>query len=207
MAADTFGLDELIVFFFADDDLGAYIDLLRQYPVYVGLQPVYLGWREDFSGNLISQLDYVLMDADTIPQADGSYLPIWQNHLFIDDRKAFMTMYMDHIIQILTEEPITIFGRPTYLPINFARHYDELWTKQRMMTIIDLAKERNIALEIQENIRIPSEEFIRLAKKAGVRFTFGTNARNQNAGNFNYCIETASACGLTKEDMFYIEES
>lgn len=190
-----------------NDDLQEYINHLRQYPVYVGLQPVYINWTKDFSQHLINQLDYVLMDADTIPQQDGSHMRIWQNSLFIDDMEEFMNMYMTHITQILKNESITIFGRPTYLPINFARDYDDIWTKKRMVTIIDLAKERNVALEIQENIRIPSEKFIKLAKKAGIKFTFGTNARNHNAGNFKYCIEMAKVCGLTEEDMFFIEKS
>ena len=70
--------------------------------------------------------------------------------------------------------------------------------------IIDLAGARNIALEIQENIRIPSIEFIKLAKKAGIKFTFGTNARNPNAGHFHYCIEVAKQCEFTEDDIFTI---
>jgi histidinol phosphatase-like PHP family hydrolase len=191
----------------SDDDLKAYIHHLRQYPVYVGLQPIYLGWARDFSQDVIDQLDYVLMDADTIPQGDGDYLRIWRRDLFIADMDEFMNTYMNHIVRILESEPITIFARPTYLPINFARYYNEIWDKKRMMTIIDLAKERNIALEIQENTQVPCEEFIRLAKKAGIKFTFGTNARNHNAGNFNYCIRMAKACELTEQDMLFIEKN
>jgi len=189
-----------------NDHLQQYISRLRQFPVYIGLQPVYLNWAKDFTQDLISQLNYVLMDADTIPQKDGSYMRIWQNEHFIDDMEAFMDTYMNHIIQILTNEPINIFGRPTYLPINFARNYHEIWTKERMMTIIDLARERNIALEIQENIRIPSMEFVKLAKKAGIKFTFGTNARNHNAGHFHYCIEIAKECSFTEGDIFIIKK-
>lgn len=189
-----------------NDHLKQYISRLRQFEVYVGLQPVYLNWARDFSQDLINQLDYVLMDADTIPQKDGSYMRIWQNEHFIDDMEAFMDTYMNHIIQILTNEPINIFGRPTYLPINFARNYNEIWTRERMMMIIDLAKKRNIALEIQENIRIPSMEFIKLAKKAGLKFTFGTNARNPNAGHFHYCIEMAKECSFTEDDIFSIKK-
>jgi len=188
-----------------DDDLRAYIDRLRPYPVYVGVQPTHVGWTKDFSADLIDQLDYILMDADTVPQPDGSYLRIWQNHLFIDDMAAFMEIYMAHIINILSQEAITIFGRPTYLPINFARHYNEIWTEERLKTIIDLSRERNIALEIQEYTRVPSEEFIKQAKKAGLKFTFGTNARNQNAGHFHYCREMVKVCGLTEKDMLFIE--
>jgi len=187
-----------------DADLRAYVDRLHQFPVYAGLQPVHLGWADAFSDEAIQQLDYVLMDADTVPLDDGSYLAIWRHDLFIEDMDAFMDRYMNYILQILTGEPIQIFGRPTFLPINFARHHDELWTQDRVTQIIDAARERNIALEIQENIRIPTPEFVTLAKKAGIKFTFGTNARNHNAGNLKYCLETAQACGLTEDDMFLV---
>ena len=37
---------------------------------------------------------------------------------------------------------------------------------------------------------------------AGIKFTFGTNGRDRNAGNVHYCIEMAHKAGLTAEDMF-----
>jgi hypothetical protein len=188
-----------------DQDLAAYIDGLSPFPVYAGLQPMYLNWSTAFSAGAIDRLDYVLMDADTMPQADGGWLRIWRHDNFIPDMDAFVDAYVDHIARILSEEPIDIFARPTYLPINFARHYDQIWTGDRMLTIIELAKERDIALEISENVRVPSPEFVRLAKAAGLKFTFGTNARNDNAGNFTYCIQVARECELTEADMWRIE--
>jgi histidinol phosphatase-like PHP family hydrolase len=182
-------------------DLRAYIGRLRQYPVYAGLQPMYVGWSKSFSTQAISELDYVLMDADTVPW-EGDWLHIWRHDNFIEDMDIFVSVYLDHIANILTNEPIQIFARPTYLPINFARHYDEIWTEDRMRMIIDLAKARNIALEIAENVRVPSLKFVKMAKDAGIKFTFGTNGRNHNAGNFHYCIEMAEAAGLTQDDMF-----
>jgi histidinol phosphatase-like PHP family hydrolase len=187
-----------------DAGLRAYIHRLRQYPVHVGLQPMYVGWSADFSDQAISELDYVLMDADTVPW-EGDWLHIWRHDNFIEDMGAFIDVYLDHITHILTNEPIRIFARPTYLPINFARHYDEIWTEDRMRMIIDLAKARNIALEIAENVRVPNLKFIHMAKEADIKFTFGTNGRNRNAGNFHYCIEMAQAAGLTQADMFVLE--
>ena len=184
-----------------DADLRAYIGRLRQYPVHVGLQPMHVGWSAVFSEQAISELDYVLMDADTVPW-EGDWLHIWRHDNFIEDMGVFVDVYLEHIVHILTQEPIQIFGRPTYLPINFARHYDEIWTEDRMRMIIDLAKARDIALEIAENVRVPNLKFIRMAKHAGIKFTFGTNGRNHNAGNFHYCIEMAQAAGLTQADMF-----
>ena len=188
-----------------DADMRAYIQRLRAYPVYAGLQPMHVGWSQAFSAEVIAQLDYVLMDADTVPLDDGSWLSIWRHDNFIEDMDAFVDRYIKHIVHILTNEPIHIFARPTYLPINFARHYDEIWTADRMRVIIDLAKARDIALEIAENVRVPNLTFILMAKAAGIKFTFGTNARNQNAGNFHYCIEMARKAGLTREDMWLKE--
>ena len=184
-----------------DEDLRAHVRHLRKYPVHVGLQAMYIGWADSFSDQALAQLDYVLMDADTVPW-NGDWLYIWRHDNFIEDMDAFLETYLDHITNILTNEPIQIFARPTYLPINFARHYDEIWTPDRMSMIIDLAKARNIALEIAENVRVPNLTFIEMAKSAGIKFTFGTNGRNRNAGNFHYCLQMARAAGLTADDMF-----
>lgn len=187
-----------------DDDLARYIEKLRAYPVRVGLQPVHVGWDAAFSPDMLDRLDYVLMDADTLPLDDGSYCYLWLHDNFIEDMDAFVERYMAHIVTILSEAKLDIFARPTFLPINFARHYDEIWTKARMQTIIDLAKARDIALEIAENVRVPSLAFIKMAKDAGIKFTFGTNGRNHNAGNFHYCIEMAVKAGLTRDDLWHL---
>jgi hypothetical protein len=45
-----------------------------------------------------------------------------------------------------------------------------------------------------------------VCKQAGLKFTFGSDARNENAGRFVYCIEMARLCGLQPSDMFTIPE-
>ena len=40
---------------------------------------------------------------------------------------------------------------------------------------------------------------------AGLKFTFGTNGRNHNAGTFHYGPQIAHQAGLTPEDMFTLE--
>ncbi len=187
-----------------DAALQKYIDNLRQYPVYVGLQPVYPGWSKAFSKKVLEKLDYVLMDAMTLPEKDGSWLRMWRADTFVEDDIAFMKRYINFSLQIMREESVDVFAWATFLPPGIARFYDRLWTKRRMQRLIDAAKERDIAIEINEVARVPSEEFIKLAKAAGLKFTFGTGARRDNAGRFRYCIDVARRCGLTKKDMFQI---
>jgi len=188
-----------------DADLQKYIDNLRKYPVRIGLQPVYPGWSKAFSKPLLNQLDYILMDALTLPNPDGTWLAIWQIDTHVDDEEAFMQRYMQFIEQILTTEPIDIFGWPTFLPVPIARQYSQLWTSQRVARVIELAKARKLAIEINEVAHVPDEKFIREAKKAGLKFTFGTDSRNQNAAHFYYCYQMANKCGLTEADMFVLK--
>jgi hypothetical protein len=185
-----------------DADLQHYIDGLRKYPVRVGLQPVYPGWSKDFSKNVLDQLDYVLMDALTLPQPDGSYLAIWQIDTMVDDEDAFMAGYMKFIEQVLATEPIDIFGWPTFLPVPIARQYSRLWTSARVDRIIELARARKIAIEINEVAHVPDESFVLAAKRAGLKFTFGTDSRNHHAAHFYYCYQIAQKCALTESDMF-----
>lgn len=192
-----------------DADLGQYIDRLRRYPVRIGLQPVYAGWSKSFSKSLLGELDYVLMDALTLPRPDGGWWAIWQIDTMVDDEEEFMTRYMRFIEQVLTTEPIDIFAWPTFLPVPIARQYHELWTPQRVERIVSLCRDRaqgprdsRIAVEINEVAHVPDESFVLEAKRAGLKFTFGTDSRNQNAAHFYYCYQMAQKCGLTEADMF-----
>lgn len=187
-----------------DDDLQSYIHKLKKHPVFIGLQPMYRNWTKDFSKELLDQLDYILMDADTIPLENDKYLSIWKHNNYIEDLDSFMLMYMEHIEHILTKEPITIFARPTYLPVNFGRYYDKVWTDDRVAKIIELAKQRNIAIEISTPMHVPNKEFILRAKSNGLKFTLGTNARNNDAGKLHYGLQMIKECDLTKDDFLVI---
>jgi histidinol phosphatase-like PHP family hydrolase len=75
-----------------------------------------------------------------------------------------------------------------------------------MNQIITAAKKRNIAIEINDMAHTPHDKFITMAKAQGLKFTFGSDSRNQNAGRLAYCKAVAKKCNLKKED-FYIPKS
>lgn len=185
-----------------DADLKRYIEGLRHYPVRIGLQPVYAGWSKSFSKSALDELDYILMDALTLPNPDGTWTAIWQIDTMVFDEEEFMARYMKFIEQVLTTEPIDIFGWPTFLPVPIAREYSRLWTRPRTGRIIELARAKRIAIEINECAHVPDENFIDEAKRAGLKFTFGTDSRNQNAAHFYYCFQMAQKCRLTEANMF-----
>jgi histidinol phosphatase-like PHP family hydrolase len=185
-----------------DTDLRKYIEGLRKFPVLVGLQPVNLGWSKMFSPELLAEIDYVLMDPQTVPLGNGEFMHIWEFNTYVEDTNEFMERYMNYSLEVLTQEPINIFGWPLFLPVCIARDYYTLWTKDRMQRLISAAKARNIAFEINDMSHTPHEEFILMAKKQGLKFTFGSDSRNKNAGRLSYCKRIATQCNLTQEDFY-----
>jgi histidinol phosphatase-like PHP family hydrolase len=185
-----------------DADLKNYIEKLRKYPVYIGLQPTYLGWSKNYSKELLAQVDYILMDPQMVPMGNGDSWRIWEFDTYIDDTEDFMKRYMDYSMDVLTKEPINIFGWPLFLPVCIARDYYKLWTEERMQQIISAAKARNIAIEINDMSHTPHEEFILKAKAQGLKFTFGSDSRNINVGRLAYCKRIAEKCNLTAEDFY-----
>ena len=189
----------------SNEQMKAYIDSLRPYPVYIGLQPMELGWSKNYSPEVIAQADYVTMDPQVVPNGNkyGETISVWVYASYIDDPEYFMESNMKHYMNILTgDDPINIFGCPFYLPSPIERLYDKLWTKARLQQVIDALLARNIAIEINDLMRVPHEEFILTAKSAGVKFAFGSDTRNQQTGRLDYCKYIAEKCKLTRDDFF-----
>jgi histidinol phosphatase-like PHP family hydrolase len=72
-----------------------------------------------------------------------------------------------------------------------------------MDRVIKVLVDHHVAMEINDRRKIPSAAFIKRAKAAGVKFTFGTNnAGADDLGNLSYCIAMVEECGLTAADMW-----
>jgi hypothetical protein len=190
-----------------NDDAGLkrFIESLAPYPVYRGLQPMSPGWSRNFSPELIRQLDYVLMDGQTIPRGNGyaETLRIWNFDTYVDDPQKFMETYMAHTLEVINnDEPLNIFGWPLFLPVCIARDYYTLWTEERMQKVITALKKKNLAVEINDLAHTPHEHFINQAKEQGLKFTFGSDTRDQKAGRLDFCKYVAKKCNLKKDDFF-----
>ncbi len=91
----------------------------------------------------------------------------------------------------------------TYLPDEIVDRYDNLWTEDRMDKVIKVLVDNNVAMEISARYKIPSATFIKRAKNAGVKFTFGTNNIGaDDLGRLDYCIEMVEVCNLTSNDLW-----
>ena len=173
-------------------------------PVYRAMQAEGREWVKMFSPEMIAKFDYVFTDSMTWTNDRGKRMRLWMpNEVEVGDKQAFMDMLVERTVGILNNEPIDIYVNPTFLPAVIAKEYDTLWTDERMDKVIQAAVKNGVAIEINARYKLPSEKFIRRAKAAGAKFSFGTNnGGKDDLGDLAYSRLMAGRCGLTKDDMF-----
>lgn len=166
----------------------------------VGIQVNDRDWFIQIDQETRNAFDYILADTMIMGKLPSGR----DNRLWLDQSipapAQWMEQYIKHNLQILGE-PITILANPTYLPKEIAHLYDELWTKERMMLIIDKAVANNIALEIQAGSLFPRPNFLKLAKDAGAKFSFGTNNFDPAPKDLSKWLETIQWLNLTADNI------
>ncbi len=189
-----------------DSSLYAYMNRVKGSPTFKGMQAEGREWITLFSPEAIAKFDYVFTDAMTYTDNKGRRTRIWiPEEVWVDDHQEYMEMLVGKIEAIFSQEPVDIYVNPTVLPAVLMDHYDSLWTKKRMERVVKVLAENNIALEINARYKLPKAEMIKMAKEAGVKFTFGTNNTGNDLGRLEYCIKMIEQCNLTPADMFEIK--
>ena len=154
----------------------------------------------------MAQFDYVFTDAMTFTDSKGRRNRIWMpEEVWVDDKQQFMDQLVEKIEAIFSQEPVDIYVNPTVLPDELKKEHVALWTQERMQRVVKVLAENNIALEINARYKVPTAEMIKMAKEAGVKFTFGTNNTGRDLGQLEYCIQMIEECRLTPNDMFEIK--
>ncbi len=187
-----------------DQQLKEFLDSVDERPVFVGLQVNDRDWMERHDPQLLKRLDYILADTMIMPMPtdDSQPVKLWlADQYTIDDPEAWMQRYVKHNLRVLAE-PVTILANPTYLPPSVADLYDELWTDDRMRQVIQAAIDNGVALEINGNSPWPHDRFIRMAKKMGARFSFGSNNFDDVSIDMTRCFDAIDRYGLSKSDMY-----
>ncbi len=187
-----------------DSQIDSVLATFRGYPqFYIAMQAEGREWVNTFSKESIDKFDYVFTDCMTFTDEKGRRNRIWmKDETWIDDEEQFMDYMVNTLVKILNTEPINIYVNPTFLPEQMAGRYDQFWTPERMDKVIQAAKSNNIAIEINNRYKIPSETFIKRAKAAGIKFTVGTNNADENFSGAAYALEMIQNCGLKESDFW-----
>ncbi|HET8546999.1 MAG TPA: family 16 glycoside hydrolase [Bryobacteraceae bacterium] len=183
----------------------AFVDSLKGAPVFIGMQAEGREWTRMFSRRTASLFDYVFTDAMTWTDNRGKRMRLWKPEEVgaIADPQDFMDTLVDRTVGILNSEPVDIYVNPTFLPAVLAGDYESLWTEGRRQKVIDAAVKNGVAIELNDRYRLPSASFVKMAKAAGAKFTFGTN--NTGAGDLARCeygLQMVKECSLVWQDFF-----
>jgi hypothetical protein len=191
----------------SDSQIDSVLQIFKNYPqFYVAMQAEGREWVNIFSKESRDKFDYVFTDCMTFTDEKGRRNRIWmKDETWIDDEQQFMDYMVNVLVKILSTEPINIYVNSTFLPAQMADRYSFFWTPERMDKVIKAAKDNNIAIEINNRYKIPSADFIKRARLAGVKFTVGTNNADENFSGAEYALEMVRECNLTQSD-FYLPE-
>lgn len=186
-----------------DASVRDYLETMKGQPCYAAMQAEGREWRTLVSPESVARFDYVFTDAMTFSDDNGKRMRIWipEEIGVIADKQAFMEMLVKRIEGVM-REPIDIYANATYIPDQIAADYDALWTPERMQRVIDAALRNHVAIEINNRRRIPSPAFLKMAKAAGCKFSFGTNNAEAELGRLEYPIQMVKECGLVWQDIF-----
>ncbi len=191
--------------FETDGELNTFLDSYEASPfTWFAMQAEGREWLELFTPESRQRFDYVFTDAMTWTNDNGLRMRTWiKEETEVGDPQDFMDQLVDRIVTIVTTEPIDIYVNPTFLPDEINDRYDELWTEERIDRVLAALVESGVALEINNGRRIPSPAFLKKAKAAGVKFTFGTNnVTAESLGRMDYAIRMIGELGLTSQDMW-----
>jgi hypothetical protein len=187
-----------------DAAMQPFFDQLAAAPVYKAMQAEGREWVTMFSPAAIARFDYVFTDSMTWTDDDGRRMRTWLPNEVgtIADPQKFMETLVNRACGILEREPVDIYVNPTFIPDAIANRYDELWTRARMTRVVEAAAKRDVAIEINNRYRLPGKAFLRMAKEAGLKFSFGTNNGDAKLGRCEYGIEVVNELGLQWKDFF-----
>ncbi|MDI3480536.1 MAG: putative hydrolase [Tepidanaerobacteraceae bacterium] len=150
----------------------------------------------DVSDKILSKLDYVMVGLHPLVWArslkNAYYLMIenmlqWRIQWLrtkVTDRntKALIRAVKNHKIAIVTHPGL-------HLPVDTA-------------ALAQIAAQCGTALEINAGHGYMTEEYVRIAKKYGVKFAIGSDAHKpSDVGNFKRGLEIAEKAGLTEDDI------
>lgn len=188
-----------------DADAEAFLATMRPQPVFVALQAEGREWVHHFTKPTLERFDYIFTDAMTWTDDDGKRMRLWipEEVGVIADRERFMETLVSRAVRIFSEEPVDLYVNPSFLPDVLQPDYDALWTPARIDRIVKALAANGIGMEINNRYRIPRRAFIVAAKRAGVKFSCGTNnAGADDLSRNEYCRQMIAAAQLGAGDFW-----
>jgi len=199
---------------FTERDIAAYLEVLRRYPVYRGIEA---NMEHHFAlpDSLDTQIDYVIASIHNMPDGRGGMIPMdsffkkrsgnmpgYTKNYSSDLNRWYLAHSLRLIEKALANERIDILGHITLMPC-----CDELYGTKFLLdwenAVLNLCRRHCVALEISGLWRLPNMEMLRRAKEMGILFSMGSDCHEaKDVGVLDYCKLAVDTIGLSEEDFF-----
>ncbi len=191
-----------------DGDLEKYVFYLNKLPCYKSGE-IDLGQKTIFSKELLNRLDYIIGGVHNLFW-EGRWQCLWFMEEEIKEPDKFMELYKKTILRAIREPviPIDILAHPTKLPSYLARTFkEEIISDEWIEEVLSEVKEHNIAVEINNTEKVPSERFIKKALKIGVKISLGSDGHSrEGTANLDWCLEMGKRLGITEDNLFQVRK-
>ena len=190
-----------------ENDAGAiaFYESMKSQPCFIAMQAEGREWMQMFTRKAAGLFDYIFTDSMTWTDNRGKRMRTWipEDVGTIADPQEFMDTLVSRAVGILQNEPIDIYVNPTYIPDQLAKDYDRLWTPERMGKVVEAAAKNQVAIELNDRYKLPGAAFVKMAKAAGCKFTFGTNNTGpEDLRRSEYGLQMIDECKLASQDFF-----
>jgi hypothetical protein len=169
--------------------------------VFLGIFRNNLQALENVALTTTGKFDYVIGDIISFKNSRGQDVDILLDEN-IGNRESFMDQYVKAIAEGLDKGGLNIWATATMLPKSLAGEYDKLWTIERMTKVIDAAKRNNVAIEVDNKLKLPSITFLKMAKEKGCLFSIGGLFEENKMDEPDYFYEVIDQCKLTYKDIY-----
>ncbi len=182
-----------------NNTLTNFISKYSKYPVFLGITNS--NDSRPIDNETIQKFDYVIGEITKFKSKSGKTIDVHSGDK-ISNTQSFMDDYVAAIITKINSGTIDIWANATLLPSSLASDYNKLWTKARMLKVIEAAKKNKVGIEINNTLRIPGIDFLKLAKEQGCLFANGGIYNDNKTTSPDYFLEAITQCALTYKDIY-----
>jgi histidinol phosphatase-like PHP family hydrolase len=108
------------------------------------------------------------------------------------------------LIKALESDLIDVLVHPFWFPENVRSEANKLMTKDWIDSVLDVASDNNVALEVNGSWRVPNKYVVGECTRQGIKLSIGSDAHSRfQIGNTSYSVRLLKELDTPSEALFY----
>lgn len=108
--------------------------------------------------------------------------------------------YLSRATRAIERQRVDVFCHPFFFNVDLLPSL----SREEIEDFVDLAAEKNVAMEVNVKYKMPGDDFIRLCLKKGVKLSIGSDAhRITEVGKIDWALSVLRRTGAKREDLIF----